>query len=160
MRVVILYKSISTLYYLQMKQFLFKYVLLFAFIQALVATLGSLYLSEIQGYFVCNLCWYQRVCMYPLVVILAIGIREMHGSIYRYVLPFSVIGWFVSLYHVLIQYSVIPEGNGVCTAVGSCIDRYVNLFGIFTIPSLSFIAFSMINIFMGIYIYQRRTSKD
>lgn len=123
-------------------------ILNFAFIQALVATLGSLYFSEIAHFTPCTLCWYQRICMYPLIVILGAGILENNKKIYRYALPLSITGWVISVYHNLIQYGVIPESTNICNAAGSCTQRYVDGFGFITIPLLSLIAFTVINVIL------------
>jgi disulfide bond formation protein DsbB len=139
-----------------MKSYLPKYLLLTAFVLVLVAIFGSLYFSEIAHFVPCTLCWYQRICMYPLVVILGIGIIEKKEDIFKYVLPFSVIGWIVSIYHNLIQYRVISENLNVCTAIGSCSQRYINLYGFVTIPLLSLIAFTLINICVITYIIAKK----
>lgn len=138
-----------------MKNIIEKIILKVAFVQALIATLGSLYFSEIANFVPCTLCWYQRICMYPLVVILGIGIAEKKKDIYKYVLPFSIIGWLIAVYHNLLQYGIISESVYMCTAIGSCTQRYVNLYGIITIPLMSLVAFSVINICIAVYIVSR-----
>lgn len=134
-----------------MKKIIEKYALRIAFIQALIATFGSLYFSEIANFIPCTLCWYQRICMYPLVVILGIGIAEKKKDIYKYVLPFSITGWLIAVYHNLLQYDIISENVYVCTAIGSCTQRYVNLYGFITIPLMSLVAFTIINICIIVY---------
>lgn len=141
-----------------MKISLNKLILLLAFIFVLVATFGSLYFSEILKFQPCTLCWYQRICMYPLVIILCVGILENDKNIYKYVLPLSIVGWIIAVYHNLIQYNIIPETIKVCSAIGSCTERYVNLFGFITIPLLSLIAFTMINVLMVVYFLQRKVN--
>ncbi len=141
-----------------MKISLNKLILLLAFIFVLVATFGSLYFSEILKFQPCTLCWYQRICMYPLVIILCVGILENNKNIYKYVLPLSIVGWIIAVYHNLIQYNIIPETIKVCSAIGSCTERYVNLFGFITIPLLSLIAFTMINVLMVVYFLQRKVN--
>ena len=122
---------------------------------SVISTLGSLYFSEISGFVPCTLCWYQRVCMYPLIVILGIGIYEKKENIYKYVLPFSILGLCVSVYHNLIQYGVIPEDGLVCNIIGSCTQRYVNLYGFITIPLLALIAFILINVCLLVYVIKQ-----
>lgn len=112
-----------------------------AFLQAIVATSGSLFFSEVLHFTPCTLCWYQRILMYPLVAILAVGILRRDKGIYLYVLPLSIIGWSIALYHNLLQWGVIVEP---CTVGVSCITRYAGWFGFITIPFLSLTAFTII----------------
>ena len=86
-----------------MKLTLNKTLIYFAFLQSIVATLGSLYFSEVMKLVPCTLCWYQRICMYPLVAILGVSIWEKKKDIYKYVLPLSIVGLFITLYHNLLQ---------------------------------------------------------
>ena len=68
-----------------------------------MATLGSLYFSEIRGFIPCELCWYQRILMYPLALILGISTFQNDSSAKKFVLPMAIIGWFISFYHYLLQ---------------------------------------------------------
>ena len=92
-----------------------------AFAMALVATLGSLFLSEILKLPPCVLCWYQRVLMYPLAFIIGIGILRGDKKLYQYVLPLASIGWLIALYHSLLQWKIIPESAAPCVQGISCI---------------------------------------
>jgi disulfide bond formation protein DsbB len=83
-----------------------------AFGTALTAMLGSLYYSEIVGFVPCTLCWYQRILMYPLVLITLVGIVKQDRSLPDYVLPLSVIGMGFSTYHYL--RSALRELPGIC----------------------------------------------
>ncbi len=116
-----------------------------AFLQAIVATSGSLFFSEVLHFTPCTLCWYQRILMYPLVAILAVGILRRDKGVYLYVLPLSIIGWFIALYHNLLQWGVIVEP---CTVGVPCVTRYAGWFGFITIPLLSLTAFTVITICM------------
>lgn len=124
------------------------YILYFAWIVSLVATLGSLYFSEIKGFIPCEFCWYQRILMYPLVVIIGIAVFEQNKNIKKYVLPFSIIGMGVSFYHYLIQ--KVPGLASVKPCVGGvpCNGQYINWLGFITIPFLALIAFTFITVFM------------
>ncbi|RKP58104.1 disulfide bond formation protein B [Cohnella endophytica] len=122
------------------------YLLYCAWIVSVIATLGSLYFSEIRGYVPCELCWYQRILMYPLTVLL--GIAAYHGevSIKKYVLPLSVIGCAISTYHYLLQkvpgmHEIKPCTNGI-----PCNVDYIDWLGFITIPLLALIAFIIIGI--------------
>lgn len=126
-----------------------------AFFQALVAFGGSMYFSDIAGYPPCTLCWYQRILMFPLVLLFATAIIRKDWKIYVYVLPLSILGWLISLYHNFLYYKIIPELSiSPCQSGISCTTKYVEIFGIFTIPLLALIAFTVINALM-IWSYKR-----
>jgi len=139
--------------------FLRKYILYIAWVQALVATLGSLYFSEIAHYIPCVLCWYQRILMYPLVVILSVGILRKDKNVPYYVLPLSVLGLAIAIYHYLLQMDVIPESVAPCVAGISCASRLAQWFGFVTIPFLSLIAFAVITASMVFFIKQKKYVK-
>lgn len=119
-----------------------------AWLISVIATLGSLYFSEISGFIPCELCWYQRILMYPLALILGIATFKNDRSVKKYVLPMAIIGWSISLFHYLEQKvpgfaKVKPCANGV-----PCSTEYINWFGFITIPSLALVAFTLIIILM------------
>ncbi|OGG11637.1 2-oxoglutarate dehydrogenase [Candidatus Gottesmanbacteria bacterium RBG_13_45_10] len=128
-----------------------KNVLYIAFAQALVATLGSLYFSEIRHFPPCTLCWYQRITMYPLVTMLAVGIVQKDKNVPLYVLPLSLIGLVIALYQNLLSYGILPEAIAPCQIGVSCTTKYIGWFGFITIPLLSFVAFFVITLCMLIY---------
>lgn len=115
-----------------------------AWVQSIVATLGSLFFSEIMHFTPCVLCWYQRIAMYPLTLILATGILRNDKKIYIYTLPLAIVGWAISLYHNLLYYGILPKSIVPCTTGVSCTTKFFAWFGFVTIPLLSFIAFSVI----------------
>ncbi|MGM8216540.1 disulfide oxidoreductase [Bacillaceae bacterium W0354] len=132
-----------------MKKIDFQQFLLYvAWLVSVVATLGSLYFSEIKGFIPCELCWYQRILMYPLSLILGIATFQNDRSIKKYVLPIAIIGWCISLFHYLEQKvpgfaEIKPCANGV-----PCSAEYINWFGFITIPFLALIAFTLIIVSM------------
>ena len=130
--------------YQSIKQF----VLYSAWLQAFLATLGSLYFSEIRHFTPCILCWYQRILMYPLVLLIAVGIIRRDPKIYQYILPMSLLGLGISLYHILLQNGVIPEAIAPCAIGASCTVKYTGYLGFITIPVMSFTAFLVITICM------------
>lgn len=130
----------------RLAEFLASYGVQLAFGPAIAALLGSLYFSEIRGFVPCELCWYQRILMYPIVVILLVGIFNDDWLTPKYVLPFSLAGISVSTYHYLLQNHVI--GSSICSAGVSCAQRYINIFGFITIPFLALIAFILITVLM------------
>lgn len=89
--------------------------------------------------------------MYPMVIILAVGISERNKNIYKYILPFSLVGLIISIYHNLLYYSVIPEAVSPCMLGVSCSTKFIEWFGFVTIPLLSLIAFGTITLCMVIY---------
>jgi disulfide bond formation protein DsbB len=125
-----------------------QYARYLAFAASLAATCGSLFLSEVLHLPPCVLCWYQRVCMYPLVVILGIGILRRDQRLYQYALPLAVVGWIIALYHSLLQWHVIPDQLAPCVQGISCTTIQVNLLGFITIPFMSLTAFTLVIIFL------------
>lgn len=115
-----------------------------AFTQALVATVGSLFLSEIVQLPPCVLCWYQRAMMYPLVLIIGIGILRTEKKLYQYVLPVAGIGWVIAAYHSLLQWKIIPDALAPCVEGISCTTVQINYLGFITIPFMSLVAFTVI----------------
>lgn len=130
-----------------------KNILYIAWLQSLAATLVSLYYSEIMHYSPCVLCWYQRILMYPLVVLIAVGILRKDKQLDQYILPLSLTGLLVSFYQILLQKGLLPESVAPCAIGASCTVKYVGYFGFITIPVMSFAAFLVITICM--YIYRR-----
>lgn len=116
-----------------------------AWVQALIATCGSLYFSEVMKLTPCVLCWYQRIAMYPLVIVLGVGLLLRERRIQFYALPLSLIGLAVAIYHNLLYFDILPESIQACTAGISCITRQIEWFGFITIPLLSLVAFCVIN---------------
>jgi disulfide bond formation protein DsbB len=116
-----------------------------SFVIALISTLGSLFYSEIAGYEPCKLCWYQRILMYPLVIILGIAWKRNDKKIVDYALALSGLGAIIAGYHYYLQLggkSVLP-----CSAVGysvSCSQRFVMSFGYITIPMMALTSFLLI----------------
>ena len=126
-----------------MKRFFQKYALLVAWSQALVAMVGSLFFSIIMTLPPCDLCWYQRIAMYPLILIIGIGIvKKVEFLIYA--LPLAIIGWIIAFYHNLLYYNILPESVAPCTSGVSCTTKYVSYFGFVTIPLMSLVAFTII----------------
>ena len=122
-----------------------------AWVIAVAAMLGSLYFSNILHLPPCVLCWFQRICMYPLTVILTVGIVRQDRNVAFYALPLAIIGWLIAGYHNLLYYNIIPESAAPCLAGVSCTTRFVQLGHIFTIPLLSLLGFTALII---IFIYQ------
>jgi len=114
-----------------------------AFLVALTATLGSLYLSEVAHFVPCKLCWYQRIAMYPLVPILAIAAWKRDFSVVRYVVPLAVIGAAISIYHY--QLERFPSQASVsCSADAPCTVVWIWKFHFVSIPLMALSGFALI----------------
>ena len=112
-----------------------------AWIIALTATVGSLFFSEVMQLPPCVLCWYQRIAMYPLVLIIGIGIITDDSRLKSYALPICLIGLAISIYHNLLYYGILPESIAPCTEGISCTSRQIEWLGFITIPLLALAAF-------------------
>lgn len=118
--------------------------LLLAWLASLAATLGSLFFSEVMQLQPCLLCWYQRIAMFPLVLVLGIGLsREDAGSI-LYGLGLASAGWLVAGYHTLLYSGWIPADLQPCSKGLSCAEVDLRVAGFLTIPLMSLLAFSLI----------------
>jgi disulfide bond formation protein DsbB len=120
--------------------------LLLSWITSLIATIGSLYFSEIRHFIPCTLCWYQRIFMYPLAVILGIAFYRNDKEIFRYTLPLALIGMVISGYHTLLQKIPYLQQFEMCTSGIPCAKDYLNWLGFITIPMMAFVAFTIITI--------------
>ncbi len=123
-----------------------KKTLLLSWITSIIATLGSLFFSEVMHFIPCTLCWFQRILMYPLCILLGVGFYYQDRKVYRYVLPLSIIGMFVSMYHYSLQKLPFMEQFETCTSGVPCSGQYINWLGFITIPLLAFFAFTIITI--------------
>lgn len=107
---------------------------------------GSLFFSEVLGWLPCQLCWYQRIAMYPLVLLLLIGILTRDRKVFNYVIPLALIGAAISTYHVLYQKTNwFPASPCELSSGVSCKGDYLNwLNGLITIPTLALLAFVLV----------------
>ena len=126
-------------------------ILFVCWLLASVATAGSLFFSQVMGFAPCALCWYQRICLFPLVLILAAGLFPLDRTVVKYALPLAVAGWLTAAYHTLVHAGVIPESVTACGQGASCSEEYIDLFGFLTIPMLSLLAFSAIVVLMVVF---------
>ena len=118
-----------------------------ALLAAWIATTASLFFSEVLGFIPCTLCWYQRILMYPLAIIIALGIIRRENDVHRYVLPFSIAGIGVSLYHYLIiKTDWFPPP--LCKTSVPCNVDYLDIFGFINIPFMALVAFTIITLTM------------
>ena len=111
---------------------------------AATATGGSLLLSEVAGYLPCALCWYQRIAMYPLVIVLGVATVRGDREVWRTVLPLTTIGSVVALWHIVIENN--PAWGGPCEDAAPCTIIWVEEFGFLTLPTMALIAFVAISV--------------
>ena len=114
-----------------------------AFIVALASTLASLFYSEIAGYYPCPLCWYQRIAMYPLAIVLGVALWKSDLSVSKYVIPISVIGLLLSCYHYAMQYAPNFFYDS-CSGGFSCQYKWISIFGFVSIPLMALTSFAII----------------
>ncbi|HSW96450.1 MAG TPA: disulfide oxidoreductase [Candidatus Saccharimonadales bacterium] len=143
-----------------MKAFLKNQLLIIIFFHALIAMVGSLYFSDVLHYIPCVLCWYQRICLYPLVMISGIGYLRNDKNVFWYILPLSVTGLILAIYQNLLYYKIIPESIVPCQNGVSCTTQYINWLGFITIPLLSGITFLSITCCSIIYIMLNKKNEE
>jgi len=120
----------------------------FSFIVALIAALGSLFYSEIAGFEPCKLCWFQRIFMYPQVILFGMAIYLKDKNILNYSIALSLIGAVIAGYHYLLQIGAAPPV--ACPIVGfsvDCVQTFAMQFGYITIPMMALTAFLLIIFF-------------
>lgn len=123
-----------------------------------VSTTISIFFSSVLEYEPCVLCWYQRICLFPLILIFATGLfPAFDKSVIKFALPLAIVGGLTALYHTLLYEAIIPESIQPCSKGVSCTEKYIELFGFVSIPLLSFLAFS--TIITLLLVLKRRTSK-
>jgi len=115
---------------------------------ATISTMGSMFFSEVMEFPPCVLCWYQRIAMYPLVLILLVGAFSLDKNVVKYSFPLAFAGWLIAIYHNLLNYEVIPESASPCIEGVSCSTVYINWLGFINIPLLSLVSFSLILTFL------------
>lgn len=118
--------------------------LFLAWLIASVASLSALFIGEVMGYTPCVLCWYQRIAMFPLVLVLAAGLFPYDAHVVRYALPLTAIGWLLALFHWGIASGIVPERLTPCSQGVPCSVEQIVWFGFLTLPMLSVLAFSSI----------------
>lgn len=131
--------------------------LLFIWVVSLVATLGSLYFSEIRGYVPCTMCWIQRIFMYPIVIMTTIAYLQKNAKIAVTTAVFASVGGCISLYHYGLQKVDFLAANGPACGQVSCTGQYINWLGFITIPFLALSAFILI---AGTSFYMIRNFKE
>ena len=120
------------------------YELWLAFVVSSVATGGSLFFSEIAHFVPCELCWFQRICMYPLSIATLLAALANDRRAARYLLPLPVVGAGVSVYHLLVENGVVEQARAcLISAPGGCATKWIDEFGYMTIPTLALTGFAL-----------------
>ncbi len=112
---------------------------------------GSLFFSEVMELPPCVLCWYQRIAMYPLVLIIGVGIILNDRRMKAYALPFGLIGLAIAVYHNLLYYGFIPESITPCTEGVPCNAVQIEWLGFITIPLMGLASFISIALCLLFY---------
>lgn len=133
-----------------MKDIFKQYGVFLAWIISVTATLCSLYFSEIAHFAPCNLCWYQRIFMYPLSLILGVATYREDRTIFTYAFPLTLVGGSISLFHYLEQKIPVLRTVIPCHIDVPCSFDHLNLLGFITIPLLSFFAFVLITFLLWV----------
>ena len=121
------------------------YELWLAFAVTAVATGGSLFFSEVVHFVPCELCWFQRIFMYPLSIVTLLAALANDHRVARYLLPLPVIGAGFSVYHLLVEHGVVTQSQTcLLSAPGGCATKWINEFGYVTIPALALTAFVLV----------------
>lgn len=130
-----------------------------ALVVTVLAMVGSLLYSEVIGYEPCKFCWFQRIFMYPQVVILGIAFFRREARVMAYIFALSCIGAVIALYHYLLQLGIVETAP--CSAVGygvSCSEIFVMSYGYITIPMMALSAFVLIILLsLSHFVYFRRS---
>ena len=124
---------------------------------ALLGVGGSLFFSEIMNLPPCVLCWYQRIAMYPLVLILGTGILLRDGRMKLYALPLAIAGLIIAAYHNLLYYGFIPEGMTPCTEGVPCDAVQIHWLGFITIPLMGLGGFAAV---VGCLLFYKQEQKE
>ncbi len=137
-----------------------RFGLYMALIASWVAMCGSLFMSEALGWIPCQWCWYQRIFMYPIAIILPLGLLKRDRNVAVYSLALSAIGILASTFHILLQKVPAIARFETCTVGVPCSADYLNWFGFVTIPMLAWVAFAAILIGSVLALRANRRSEE
>lgn len=121
-----------------------------AWVVALVATVGSLMYSELFHFPPCRLCWFQRIAMYPLAIILLVGAIRREMAVKFYAIPIALIGLVISVYHNVLQFFPSLEGTS-CDPLVPCSARTIQMFGFMDLPFMAGAGFIVIAVLLAFY---------
>jgi disulfide bond formation protein DsbB len=115
-----------------------------AWLIASASTLGALFFGEVMKLPPCSLCWYQRIFMFPMMLVLPFGLFPFDRNVVRSLVPLAGIGGLIATLHVLLVEGIVPERVAPCRQGVPCSETVIEWFGFVTIPLLSFLAFATI----------------
>jgi disulfide bond formation protein DsbB len=124
------------------------FLLFLVWILATISTIASLFFSEIMKLPVCVLCWYQRIAMYPLVIILPLALFPFDAKVTRYAGVLVLFGWLTALFHVLLVAGFIPKNAQPCVQDIPCSETHLNVFGFLNMPMMSLLTFSIMGLLL------------
>ena len=137
------------------KKFIYIYI---AWIINIISFAGSMYFSNIMMLPPCTLCWYQRICIFPMSLILAAGFLLKDKNVIWYTMPLAVIGWIISFYHNLLYYKVISQAIIACSSGVSCTAKQIEYLGFVTIPLMALTSLTLtIILLIKFYTAQRKS---
>ena len=125
---------------------------------ATIATLSSLFFSEIVKLPVCSLCWYQRIAIYPLVLIMPLALFPLDKKVIGYAGILTLFGWLVALFHVLLVAGIIPKAAQPCVQDIPCSETHLNLFGFLNMPMMSLLTFTLMGVLL--FLAKNRDSEE
>lgn len=125
-----------------------------AWVAASGATLGSLFFSEVMELPPCSLCWYQRIFMFPLPLVLGAALLPYDPRGSRYGLVLAAAGAAIAVWHNLLYLGILPESAAPCSQGVSCAQPTFTLFGVLSIPAMSLLAFAVV---IALLLVQRRS---
>jgi disulfide bond formation protein DsbB len=131
-----------------------------AWLVALVATVGSLIYSEVVHFTPCRLCWFQRIAMYPMAIVLLVGAIRREFQAKFYALPLALIGLGISIYHYLLQRFPNLEATSACDPNNPCSAKLVDIFGFISIPFMAGAGFIVIAVLLGFYVNKNSIEKE
>ncbi len=126
-----------------------------------VATAGSLYYSEVAHFVPCELCWYQRICVYPLVAILAVGVARRDTATWMFAAPFVVVGVPLGIYHWLVERVPAIADTTACSAAAPCAIPYFEELGFVTLAFMSMSALLLVGALLWVgRVYDHETEES
>lgn len=137
--------------YNKLKDFISSYALELAFAQASVATAGSLFMSNVLQWAPCRLCWFQRIFMYPLVLVLGASLFFNSRDVKDYAIPLTLVGIPIAGYHFITQRISQFQSAGCSLTQVSCSTEYTFHFGYITVPTMALTAFLVVLILVWIF---------
>jgi len=132
-------------------------ILFLCWLVSAVSALGSLFFSHVMGFVPCVLCWYQRICLFALVLVLAVGLFPFDKKVVKFAMPLALTGLLIAAYHNLLYAGIIPKSIQPCASGVSCTEKYIEIFGFISIPMLALASFATIAALL--IILKRRDSK-